>query len=66
MVCKKRRGEEKEVKVDFLISSPHYFLLQENGRPSKREEQKKKRPGRERKWVRRYIVHCSAITSLLC
>jgi len=37
VVCKKRRGEEKE----------------ENGRHPKKEDQKKRRPGRERKWVRR-------------
>ena len=33
-----------------------HYHFQENGRPRK-EDQKRKRPGRERKWVRRYLVH---------
>ena len=33
-----------------------HYHSQENGRPRK-EDQKRKRPGRERKWVRRYLVH---------
>ena len=63
VVCKKRRGEEKEVKVEFshFCSFPLLLrilsLLQENGRHPKKEDQKKRRPGRERKWVRRSIVN---------
>ena len=34
----------------------NHYHSQENGRPRK-EDQKRKRPGRERKWVRRYLDH---------
>ena len=57
----KRRGKGGESWIfSFLLlssSSPHSFPLQENGRHPKKEDQKKRRPGRERKWVRRSIVN---------